>query len=468
MNLMHPALPAATLAALLLTPAAPAECTATEQQKLVATDAVEGDGFGRAAAMSGDVLVVGAEWNDDHAWSAGAAYVFRAAPDGSAWTQEQKLVASNPGPSDLFGYAVAADGDRVVIGAYLNGVSGAAYVFEFDGETWTETAVLRPWDDTDNNNFGFGVAVSGDVILVGASVDSDAAPNAGAAYVFRLDGTTWSGEAKFTSPEAESWDRYGGSVDLDGDLAVIGCYRDNDEGTNAGAAYIHRFEAGAWTPSVKITASNAAAGDYFGQSVAVSGGTIVVGAQYSTDLLGAAYVFEMVDGAWSERSHLVASDASQNDIFGFDVDIDGDTIVVGAHSDDDRGLNSGSAYLFRRDGAAWEESAKLGGSETETLDSLGWSVAISGPHVAAGAYRDDDACPEEPECNSGAAYVFSAAPCGCVADVDGDGIAGFDDLLAVLAAWGPCAGCPADVDASGAVGFDDLLAVLAAWGPCPG
>ena len=149
------------------------------------------------------------------------------------------------------------------------------------------------------------------------------------------------------------------------------------------------------------------------------------------------------------------------DGFGDSVSVSGDVAVVGAILDDDNGEFSGSAYVFRYDGAVWVEEEKLTASDGAAEDFFG-SVSISGDVALVGAWGDDDNGSD-----SGSAYVFDLnCPRDCPADLDGSGGVGFGDLLVLLAAWGPCEDCPEDLDDSGTVDFDDLLIVLDAWGPC--
>ncbi|MHC5113545.1 MAG: FG-GAP repeat protein, partial [Planctomycetota bacterium] len=188
---------------------------------------------------------------------------------------------------------------------------------------------------------------------------------------------------------------------------------------------------------------------------------------YARGSFGAAYVFRPDASSWVEDAQLTAADEELADIFGFDVAIDGDVILVGAHAADDGGLNSGVTHVFRRSGPSWIEQGKLRASDPEELDAFGWSVALDGARAVVGSYRDDEACPGSPECNSGSAYVFDVpSGCLCPEDLDGSGDVGFGDVLSVIGAWGPCAGCPQDLDGSGDVGFGDVLAVIGAWGGC--
>ncbi len=223
----------------------------------------------------------------------------------------------------------------------------------------------------------------------------------------------WEEIQKLTASDAETLDLFGFSVSVSGDTVVVGVHLNDDAGTNSGSAYIFdRNQGGAenWGEVKKLTASDAAAGDFFGHSVSISGDTVVVGA--NLDDAGSAYVFERnQSGAdnWGEVRQLTASDATANDNFGWSVFIDGDTIVVGAHVDDDAGTNSGSIYVFERNqGGAdnWGEVTKRTASDATPGDNFGYFVSISGDTIVGGAWQDDDACPAEPNCDSGSAYVF--------------------------------------------------------------
>ncbi len=271
--------------------------TFSEEQKLTASDADAFDQFGNAVALSGDRAIVGALGNDDAGLNSGAAYVF--AFDGSTWTEEQKLTASDADAEDLFGNAVALSGDRALIGAGLNddagSGSGAAYVFAFDGSTWTEEQKLTASDANAEDLFGASVAISGDHALVGATSDDDGGFNSGAAYVFAFDGSIWAEEQKLTASDADAGDQFGQSVSLSGDRALVGAIGDGDAGSFSGAAYVFAFDGSTWAEEQKLTASDADEFAQFGFSVSLSGDRALVGAIGDDDAAsgsGAAYVFE--------------------------------------------------------------------------------------------------------------------------------------------------------------------------------
>ena len=394
-----------------------------DTSKLTASDGLRGDEFGISVAVDGNTAVIGA-YQDDHTddgntiGNAGSAYVFTKVS--GVWRQVAKLTASDGDTSDEFGYSVAVNGETVVVGAHLDDHTdgdgdtdddeGAAYVFTKPANGWadmTQTAKLTAFGAAANDEFGISVAVDGNTVLVGAhQYDS----GKGAAYVFTKPYTGWADSnetAKSIASDAAANDEFGISVALDGDNAVIGAYHDDhtDDGNtigNAGSAYVFTKVSGVWSQKAKLIAVDGAANDEFGISVAVNGDTVVVGARQDDTSNGAAYVFTEVSGVWKHVAKLTADDGAANDEFGISVAVDGDTIVVGAHQDDDNGDLSGSAYVFTRDSAGgWRQRDKLTASDGEAGDRYGYSVGVSGDTVVVGAYSDD-----RNEANTGAAYFL--------------------------------------------------------------
>ena len=371
---------------------------ATEEAKLTASDAADGDVFGYSVALSGDTAVVGA-WNDDHAGgeSAGSAYVFTRS--GTTWSEQQKLTASDPAAGEWFGISVALSGDTVVVGASQDHGSapfaGAAYVFVRSGTSWTEQQKLTASDAAAGDGFGISVALSGDTAVVGADHDDFADGHTqGSAYVFVRSGVSWGEQQKLTASDAASIDSFGQSVAISGDTAVIGAQLDDfARGDAQGSAYVFTRSGTTWSEQQKLTASDATDGAWFGYSVGTSGDTVVIGAPYEDNsggtTAGSAYVFVRQGTSWSEQQKLTASDASSDDVFGTSVSLSGDTVIVGAPTDDNGGgPNGGSAYLFVRSGTVWTEEAKLIASDAEVGAWFGRSVAASGERVLVGGYAE--------------------------------------------------------------------------------
>jgi hypothetical protein len=395
-----------------------------EVAKLTAADAAAYDYFGSSVAVSGDTVVVGVRDDDDACpadpdCDSGSAHVFERNRGGADhWEQVAKLTADDAAAGDEFGYAVAISGDTVVVGAYVDDDggddSGSAYVFERNwggADHWGQVRKLTASDAAAGDEFGYAVALSGDTVVVGAHYDSDGGNLSGSAYVYeRNQGgpDKWGEVEKLTAGDAAAYDGFGGSVAISGDTVVVGAYADDDGGATSGSAYVFGRNWGgadSWGQVRKLTASDAAAGDRFGNAVAISGDTVVVGAVGDDTHTGSAYVFERnQDGEdkWGEVEKLTASDAAEEDDFGYAVAISGDTVIIGAWGDDDR---TGSVYLFERNrgGAdSWGQVAKLTAGDAVPWDDFGRSVAISGDTVVVGARADDDVGE-----NSGSAYVFA-------------------------------------------------------------
>ena len=389
-----------------------------EVAKLTASDGIADDQLGWSVAVDGDTAVVSAYRDESFK---GAAYVFTR--ESATWSQVAKLTVSDGAALDAFGWSVAVDGDTVVVGAYRdddNGVnSGSAYVFTKPNTGWadaTETAQLTASDGADDDEFGHAVAMDGDTVVVGADGNND---DEGAVYVFTKPNTGWADAtqtAKLTASDGAAGDHFGTSVGVDGGTVVVGFFMADNE---KGSVYVFTKPTnGGWsdaTETAKLTASDGAANDYLGVSVAVDGDTVVVGAWFDDDngrSSGSAYVFtEPASGGWSdatETAKLTASDGAANDYLGVSVAVDGDTVVVGAWFDDDNGASSGSAYVFTEPpSGGWSdatETAKLTASDGATNDGFGTWVAVDDDTVVVGAPHDDDNGG-----GSGSAYLYEVS-----------------------------------------------------------
>ncbi len=299
--------------------------TITEQIRLETDDPGEaGNEFGYAVAISGDVVVVGAHKDDEAGSDSGSVYVFRF--DGSAWDQEAKLLALDARASDRFGSSVAIDGDTIVVGAIKGGeedsTSGSVYVFNYNYNdfVWDQEAELFGTDIEVGDKFGYSVAIEGDTIIAGAPYHDKGGNNSGAAYVFRRSAGTWDDEGKLTGSYLSADDRFGNSVSISGNTAVVGAYKDDvdvlDEDNNgvalvdAGSVYVFRFDGSDWKEKYYLTPSSddysadpaEAKEDEFGYAVAISGDLVLVGAHKDNVLdvddnlqldAGSAYVFTL-------------------------------------------------------------------------------------------------------------------------------------------------------------------------------
>lgn len=384
------------------------------------------------------------------------------------------LKSSSNGVADNFGHAVAISGDTVVVSAPFDFPSlGAIYVFirGVDGD-WTQQACLKASNSGINDLFGYSVAISGDLIVVGApSEDSsstgingdgnnDGAVRSGAAYVFSRTGGSWSQEAYLKASNSEVSDWFGTSVSISEDTIVVGaCCEDSaaiivngNQGDNSafesGAAYVFRRNEGSWHQEAYLKAFNTETGDGFGSSVTISGNTIAVGAtgessstigidgnqsDNSANLAGAVYVYERENSVWTQQAYLKASNTDEGDRFGYSVSLSGEALVVGApieqsgaqrvngdETDNDT-PNVGAAYVFSRLGSSWSQEGYLKASNAEREDSFGVSVSISGDLVVVGANREEssavgvDGQERDNQARfAGAGYVFRRSSFGWI------------------------------------------------------
>jgi hypothetical protein len=328
--------------------------------------------------------------------------------------QQAYLKASNPGVDDAFGHAVSISGDTLVIGAHREDsgatgaggdqhdesapLSGAVYVFVRSGTVWTQQAYLKASNTDGGDHFGWSVSISGDTIVVGALGDGsgamgvdgdqgdDGAPLSGAAYVFVRSGTVWSQQAYLKASNTGAFDHFGESVSISGDTVVVGASGEDSGATGVGGSQ----------------------GDE------------------SAESSGAAYVFVRNGAVWSQQAYLKASNTGGGDNFGNAVSVSGDMVVVGAQNEDsgatgvggnqldDGAENAGAAYVFVRNGAVWSQQAYLKASNAAFADQFGHSVSASGDTVVVGAWREDSNATgvdgdqgDESARQSGAVYAFA-------------------------------------------------------------
>ncbi len=309
-------------------------------------------------------------------------------------TEDFTLQPSPVRHNGFFGRDVAISGQYALVSGSDGGASSDyVSVYHIVGNAWTHQAQLFcPDAGSGTYNFGVCAAISGDYAIVGANYADVADDNAGAAYVYHRDGETWSYMTALTASGAAAQDQFGISAAIEGDYAVIGTVVPNDQ---TGAAYVYHLQDGVWTQQARLTASDGETGDKFGISVAISGNSIVVGAAWNN----AAYVFQRDGETWQQQAELTADDTKSR-AFGVDVAIDGDYLVVGANGDDVVNSDTGSAFVFHRNGDTWELDEKLVASDRGYQDRLG-SVDISGDYIVLGAaYADDGAT------DTGKAYLF--------------------------------------------------------------
>lgn len=442
------------------------------------------DRFTFSLDISGDTLVIGAPFEDsdgigvdgeqdnDGALLSGAAYVYRRVA--GEWRQEAYLKASNTGLNDGFGKAVAIDGARIAIGADKEDTgpeaSGAVYIFEREGTTWTQTALLKPRSPQQRALFGAGLDLQGTTLVVGApGLSGDPLSfSQGRAYVFEETGDgVWEEKAELLADNGDPDDSFGFAISLDGARVAIGAPGesssvggaerdpDDNEALDAGAAYIFHRQGGVWSQEAYLKAEVPggptldeegapleSVGDGFGQTLALDGDRLLVGAptedsasreldgdQANNDALnaGAAYLFARrpADGSWSQEAYFKSSAHDADDFFGSGIGLSGELLAVGAQVEDggaiglggdptDNGApNSGAVYLFRLVEGEWREIEYIKPTNTGSGDNFGFRLVLSPEALLISSILEDGGIPgvnvdglNDSEPNSGAFYIF--------------------------------------------------------------
>ncbi|HMA54389.1 MAG TPA: hypothetical protein VKT17_07995, partial [Acidobacteriota bacterium] len=274
-----------------------------------ASDKADNDGFGFSVAIDGATLIAGSDGEDGAGTDRGAAYIFGKDQGGVGnWGQVAKIVSATPADGDRFGYAVALDGDLAVVGSPKEDGGGtdrgAAYAFarDFGGlEAWGLVKKLAPGDPKDNSWFGNSLAIEGSLAAVGAAWDDAGGTNRGAVYLFGRDvggADLWGQIKKLAASDLHDGDFFGYSVNLNGANLVVGAGWAGGGGTERGQAYLFNKDEGGvdnWGEVQRLRASDGANADWFGWSIAMSGSYILVGAAGEDGAgseRGAAYVFK--------------------------------------------------------------------------------------------------------------------------------------------------------------------------------
>ena len=352
------------------------------------------DYFGYAVALDGDKALVGAYKDDTGAVNSGAAYLF----DVNSGRLLQTFTNPTPATGDNFGYSVALDGDKALVGAYGDDTdavdSGAVYLFDVNSGNLLDT-ITSPTPVT-GDNFGYSVALDGDKALVGAYKDDTGAVNSGAAYLFDVNSRQLL--KTITNPTPAENDGFGNAVTLDGDKALVGAHQDDTDAEDSGAAYL--FDVNSGNLLQTITNPTPATGDNFGFSVALDGDKALVGA-YGDDTgaedSGEAYLYDVNSGNLLET--FINPNPATGDNFGYSVALDGDKALVGAYSDDTDVASSGAAYLF--DVNSRQLLDTITKPTPAAYDYFGIAVALDGDKALVGAYFDDTGAVD-----SGAVYLY--------------------------------------------------------------
>ena len=310
----------------------------------------------------------------------------------------EKFVPSTVSHYDHTGWSTALSGDVAVLGAPERDVvgtdEGAAWVYRFDGTNWNEEALLTGGDSANYDDFGYAVAADGSWIAIGAPHHDSLDVDAGAVYLFEYSGGSWSLDKKLTASDGGAGDRFGQSLAMEGDFLVVGAPGDDITTTDVGSAYVFQYQGSfvGWQEAQKLTAPTPAAYDQFGFALDMDDERIAVGVPYRDSPnydAGAVLTWTLGASTWIYEDEFTSSTAENYDNLGYDVGVDGGELVAGLPGDDDLGWDTGSLVVFHYESSSWTEKAKLYGQTVTDYDYFGQRVDVqNGVIVAAVRYAN--------------------------------------------------------------------------------
>ena len=420
---------------------------------------------GTSVAIDGDLAVIGSPLAVGTEWASGMVLVYRL--QNGVWAKEAELVADDIDSGDMMGVSVSVSGSRVVAGAWFEdhagSNSGAAYIFEHNGSAWSQTAKLTASDGSAEDTFGRRVGIDGDICVVTAPLDDDNGVSSGSAYVFQYnaDKSNWSQQQKLIAKIGSEGDQFGLGLSMNDNAIAVGA-----PWANNGAGQVHIFNriSALFVESQTLTDPNPQPKDNFGFGLDIDEEWLAVGSYHDADVAsdaGSVFLFaQTFDDDWALEQQLYPAGAMPGEQYGVSVALDDSVLFVGHRFGVSDGVNTGSASTYDWDGDSWGYRSTAMPAEGSSEGEFGWSVAVDGSHGIVGApWHAPD----------GYAEIFDGmnGSCGCVEDVDGDGMVNVTDLLAVIAAWGSdCNGCQEDVNGDENVNVADLLQLIAGWGSC--
>ena len=364
-----------------------------ERQILSGSDGENGDSFGYSLSISDGYAIIGAKGDDDNGDLSGSAYIFQ--NNGDTWIEQSKLIASDGVSDDHFGESVSIFENYALIGAPGDYVGiGSAYIFYRSGSNWIEQEKLTASNASQYDNYGRSVAINEDYAFVGANGRSQ---TDGVVYVYYHYGSEWIEHSILSASDYTSrlTNLFGCSISISGDFAVIGAYGDDVYGSLSGSAYVFQRIGSEWIEYEKIIPSDGSSCSDFGKSVYIDGDYIIIGADGENTLTGAAYIFVHNGSNWIEQTKLISSDGENGDSFGSSVSISDEIAIIGAWNDYNYGYNSGSAYVFRRIDNDWIEEEKLVPTDVISVTFFGVAASIEEDYTLIGATG-----------NTGSVYVF--------------------------------------------------------------
>jgi hypothetical protein len=289
---------------------------------------------------------------------------------------EQKITACDSSCIANFGRSVSISKNHIIVGSF-----GAAYIFKNQAGKWVEVAKLEPDDGIFHGQFGRSVAITDNYAVIGDWDDTDNGEGAGAAYIFQYSNDSWTQLVKLTASDGTALDRFGEPLSVTDKYVIIGATGDDDYGKASGAAYIFTRNGNTWIETAKLVANDISADDHFGCGISMTNNYAIIGSHSE-----AAYIFKCSNNLWIETAKLVADDATKDDHFGCNVAITDHYAVVGAHGNDDYGQYSGSAYIFKRNTDTWTQVAKLTPKDATAYDGFGSCVSLTDKSAVIGSF----------------------------------------------------------------------------------
>jgi len=378
------------------------------EQKLVPLDNESGDFFGRYLCIQNNQLIISAHEDDVNGYASGSIYTFDNINNPDEFEEKQKLFPDDGDVEEFFGYSVDIDGPWAITGSHhdsdYGGSSGSAFILKIEENEWALTQKLLPTDPKAGDEFGKAVGIWKKDVAVGSFLDDDKQTNSGSVYIFTDSGSGWFQAEELYSSDPEAYDQFGNFLALRHGWLAVGVPEKKDKGEKSGAVYVFQKTDSNYVEIQKIVPDDLAAGDLFGQALAIDKNTLAIGA-YKADNPktdgGRVYVFKFNNDKWELSQTIIANDNDTGDHFGSSIALDDDILAIGAYFDDDKGSKSGSVYLYKKENDTFKYINKITASDGKAGAAFGASLSLDDSKLLVGAYADT-----ENGFFSGAAYVY--------------------------------------------------------------
>jgi hypothetical protein len=371
----------------------------TQNQKIFAEGATFFN-FAQSVSVNGNRALIGSTGDERHS-NSGSAYIYEKIQ--GVWSLTKVLRPLTPDFPEVFGVSVSLFGDRAMVGATSSyNTTGSVYVFDLKDGEWSQTSRITTNESEYSGSFGASIDLNNNRAVIGDFSDDEFAKNSGASYIYEFVDGHWIQVKKLKASDSSIDSHFGSSVSLSGNRVLIGA---NDDA--AGSAYIYDLIEGEWIESKKLLANEIFYDGNFGVSVSLDDDIALIGANQDFEngyYSGSAFIFELIDNDWIETSQLVADDGVAYDSFGVSVSLSNNVALIGS-SGNFNSVATGSGYLFSKTDDMWKQKIKLNASDKTSGDEFGFAVSLSENNALIGSYRDDDRGDD-----SGSAYMYNLAP----------------------------------------------------------